>query len=815
MAIATIEIGLARMTLNYLIVLFGVGLIGAAGFIIFRAQDSHSTEQNDIPSAGTNAKQVSGQRIRIQSGQELLNDVNRQKLVRQIHDGLGYSHLAFEQDVMPFLTAFAEFVQLIPASQSHHHAHPGGLLEHSLEVAIIALRRASQLELPANTPTEIRVKLAPAWKFGVLVAAMLHDVGKPLVSVTIELFEDEHSKDSIHWNPLFGAMNKHVLQSWYKLDFPENNAPYREHEKVAFYVFNEVVPFKTRNWLNQTDPNLIESLLVELSNASSTKNNTVWHDIVSPADQESVANNLRYGVRTRFAAARSLPMIEVMMNALRHMVNERGGFFTTSKDSGAELFYKDEKVYIMSKVLGDRLRSFVRENKMGSIPDDNLRIFSTFHEYVASMRNPMDESKTVWDVRIEMKSGGKTQLQQFTMLVFEASKLFQGSWRPAEYLGAIEPLGRADAVEEAESGTAKVVQAKEHGAIKDDFESPQTTAVTQTEDSGADEAVLVSQGSQPTETTSTVNANGSVAGGGESGGSQEPLASTDEVTELELMEFLNREVESIGAPIAIGNVAPRGAKTKTSEVIVPTKAPASATVKEIASEPVPAPSPPPQPQQNQVKPKKTHQTTAQIISALDAFLSPEDSSKEPSSYKPTNDATVLKVAMSPPDLETLVDLEMNRQIIVDNNAKLLEQEEPMSDETQVNLGKQFVNWIQNGIVQGEIKVNDVKGFIHHIPEGALIVTPTAFIQFSGASGSVKLTPTSFIREVQISFEKGGYHKKIDGNGILRVKVNVMKRNGEYPDGMNCYLIKREKLSNFFHTLPNYNAYLELEKKPSE
>lgn len=801
------------MIFNYLVIALGLGLVGAAIFIILKAQDEDPSE-TDVSLVGQNAKQISGQRIRIQSGHELLDDVNRQKLVKQIHEGLGYSHSAFDQDVMPFLLAFAEFVQLIPASQSHHHAHPGGLLEHSLEVAIIALRRSSQLELPANTPTEVRVKLAPAWKFGVLVAAMLHDVGKPLVSVEIELYEDETSKDSIHWNPLFGAMNKHQFQSWYKLDFPENNAPYREHEKVAFYVFNEVVPFRTRNWLNQTDPNLIDSLLVELSNASSTKNNTVWHDIVSPADQESVANNLRYGVRTRFAAARSLPMIEIMMSALRLMVNERGGYFTTSKDSGAELFYKDEKVYIMSKVLGDRLRSYVRENKMGSIPEDNLRIFATFHEYVASLRNPMDETKTVWDVRIEMKSGGKTQLQQFTMLVFEASQLFQSSWRPAEYIGAIEPLGRADVVEEAEPETAKVVQAKEHGAIKDDFESPPAGANTQSEDRDDDEVVTASQEAKPTETTPMTDANESGADGRESGGSPEPLASSDEVSDFEVMAFLNRDIDNIGEPIPAENVAPRGPKIKTTEVSASVKEPVREMPKaEVVVDPVDTDVQPQKPQ-NQNKPKKAHKTPAQIMSGLDAFLSPEDSSKAQSSYRPTNDTTVLKVAMSPPDLETLVNIEANRQNIIDTDDALLEQEEPMSDEP-ISLGRQFINWIQNGISQGTITVNKEDSFIHHIPEGALILSPRAFIQFSGASGRVELTPDSFVKNVQLAFEKEGIRKKIDGHGLINIKVNVVQRNGKYPRNMNCYLIPPENLSNIFHSLPSFNPILEIEKKSSK
>ena len=66
----------------------------------------------------------------ILSAIDLLDQTKTQGLVERIRSNLGYSPDNFEQDVRPLLHNFAEFVQLLPASQSHHHAHPGGLLEH-------------------------------------------------------------------------------------------------------------------------------------------------------------------------------------------------------------------------------------------------------------------------------------------------------------------------------------------------------------------------------------------------------------------------------------------------------------------------------------------------------------------------------------------------------------------------------------------------------------------------------------------------------------------------------------------------------------
>lgn len=46
---------------------------------------------------------------------------------------------AWRRDLLPAIEKMAEFVQLMPASESHHHAHAGGLLAHTLEMTLAAM----------------------------------------------------------------------------------------------------------------------------------------------------------------------------------------------------------------------------------------------------------------------------------------------------------------------------------------------------------------------------------------------------------------------------------------------------------------------------------------------------------------------------------------------------------------------------------------------------------------------------------------------------------------------------------------------------
>jgi len=58
----------------------------------------------------------------------------------------------------PALYHYADFVQQLPASESHHHAIMGGILRHGLEVAMIALKLRRAYLLPSGATPEVILK---------------------------------------------------------------------------------------------------------------------------------------------------------------------------------------------------------------------------------------------------------------------------------------------------------------------------------------------------------------------------------------------------------------------------------------------------------------------------------------------------------------------------------------------------------------------------------------------------------------------------------------------------------------------------------
>lgn len=87
-------------------------------------------------------------------GQTLLNTPQRQKMLEHIWQRASLSRAQFERLYRHPIARYAELVQLLPASQNHHHAHLGGMLDHGLEIVAYALKIRQTYLLPIGAPPE-------------------------------------------------------------------------------------------------------------------------------------------------------------------------------------------------------------------------------------------------------------------------------------------------------------------------------------------------------------------------------------------------------------------------------------------------------------------------------------------------------------------------------------------------------------------------------------------------------------------------------------------------------------------------------------
>jgi integrating conjugative element relaxase (TIGR03760 family) len=347
-----------------------------------------------------------------------------------------FSQANFQRDCLPVLEQLADFVQMLPASESHHHAHPGGLWQHLLEVADAALGFRAGLELPPGAATEERKRLEHRWTYAVFVAALLHDVGKPVTDVLVTLYTNE-PRDGRAWAPLAGPMRSFGAH-WYSIAFADSSErDYQAHAKLGAMLLHGFVPPRVSRWLAE-DSDILAQLLAYLSGEDK---DGALGSIIKRADSDSVRRNLLHGPRTRFASARTRPLVERLMEALRRMLVE-GGTLPLNRPGAAGWVY-DGKVWFVCARLADEVRAYLSQHEsLQGVPgkDKNDRLFDTWQEYGAVDSAP--DGGAIWRVRVECEAWSPPDA--FTVLCFPLKNLYSdASLYPAPMKGRVLPVGAA------------------------------------------------------------------------------------------------------------------------------------------------------------------------------------------------------------------------------------------------------------------------------------------------------------------------------------------------------------------------------------
>ncbi|MBU1664562.1 MAG: TraI domain-containing protein [Gammaproteobacteria bacterium] len=329
----------------------------------------------------------------------------------------------------PLLDGFAGFCQRLPASEAHHHAHPGGLLEHSLDVATRALRLRQGLMLPPGADAEDISRLKSRWSYAVLVAALLHDIGKPISDLAITC---GNSRSEGPWHPLAGSLPEQGMD-WYRVAFVRGRS-YALHQRLAVLLLQKLVPAEAIAWLSAPGGPM-RDLMAYLSGEAK---GGALAEMVTQADRQSVAANLMEGPRVRFASARDVPLVERLMAGLRSMLAE--GLLPLNRD-GAAGFVKEGSIWLVCKRTADELREYLQKNELAA-PDGapglpssfkNDRIFDTFQEYGALTPNPATGG-AVWTILVS-DAGWSHSL---TMLRFPLEQVYPLDKIPSDFPGSIK-----------------------------------------------------------------------------------------------------------------------------------------------------------------------------------------------------------------------------------------------------------------------------------------------------------------------------------------------------------------------------------------
>jgi integrating conjugative element relaxase (TIGR03760 family) len=278
--------------------------------------------------------------IKPESASSLLTAPRRQKLLEHIWQRTSLSRQQFATLYLAPLQRYAELVQQFPASESHHHAYPGGMLDHGLEVMTYALKLRQSYLLPAGVTPEAQAAQAEAWTAGAAYAALLHDVGKVAVDLHVEY------ADGSLWHPWHGPLKRPYRFRYRK------EREYRLHSAASGLLYACVLDRNIFDWLSGY-PELWAALLYVL--AGQYEHAGTLGELVIQADQASVAQELGGDPAKALAAPRHA-LQRKLLDGLRYLLKEE---LKLNQPQASDGWLTQDTLWLVSKTVSDKLRAYL------------------------------------------------------------------------------------------------------------------------------------------------------------------------------------------------------------------------------------------------------------------------------------------------------------------------------------------------------------------------------------------------------------------------------------------------------------------------
>ena len=396
-----------------------------------------------------------------------------ENLLKLIHQQVGVPEIHWKAVYLQFIKNFAEQVQLLPASESHHHSGAGGLLTHSLEVGLNALKIRKGKVLPVGASSEVIQEQKELWSYAIFTAAMLHDIGKPLTDQIITIISEKPER-------ILAPLTEIIpVKAVYRIKF-RRERKYRSHENVALLLAPKIIPSPGLDWITSNN-DVLDDWSYCLTGRKSEAG--AMGELVTQADQISTAQNLTGAANNPLPSAKVIPLSARLKTALIYLIDE--GTTLPLDRQGAAGFVHDDKIWLMSKRVLDDIRIHMRNEGQGGIPSDNTRLMDELMQN--GIITPSEANRATWKVKVTIsnKDGNKWE-NDFNLLCCPLSNLWPdpSAWPKQSDLIKVVPITSKEA-ENAKSQQTK--------PIADNIETQEQAPVLETTKAEAKEEVNLNE----------------------------------------------------------------------------------------------------------------------------------------------------------------------------------------------------------------------------------------------------------------------------------------------------------------------------------
>lgn len=364
---------------------------------------------------------------------QLIED--KASLVTVIRESLGTTPEFWDTYMHPMLMRVAAYVQLLPASEPGHefahHFEAGGLLTHLLETCRWALHFSAgrnpyqnpMLDMDANN----RAKRFQRWRVGVAVAALCHDIGKPITDTRVVAKETGE-----RWRP-----NRMSMYDWAQatktrvVGVEWIKGRYGRHMNVSTRYHESIIGNDLQDWIADVDESLWNDVLG--STTGEPGSNSYIADLVIQADRRSTNLDRAERARQRETYSPMTPAANILQQLMLKLAKSESW---TPNQRGSRVWVTEHGVFLVKAGLED-IQAELRRRRIASIIDDVDAIADNLVSGGYAIPSDPDNDRIFWRVAPEVLRRADGDAVTLSMLKIARASYIFGDRPQPDPVGAV------------------------------------------------------------------------------------------------------------------------------------------------------------------------------------------------------------------------------------------------------------------------------------------------------------------------------------------------------------------------------------------
>lgn len=359
----------------------------------------------------------------------ILSDSLYAHRIQQIREVSGVNKEFFNEFYLPAIHNLAVRLQSCPASKSHHHSYEYGLIDHTLEVAVFAMRYSQSFNyFPDGDEEKIQI-LQYVFVYSVFIGALLHDAAKMFTDYSFKIYTNDKW---VEWNPLYSKIPSESDQVPYRIFRKETHQgiQYKKntHEIAASCLITEIVPAVGLKWVHDFSQRYAPSMMSDMLHtiASDYHNGNAIGKSVMMADQESTRLSVeKMGSTGQISteASSQQPIHEAFLSAFSAILNDPSSYRVEyngrfkGKNSHVERF--GDVVFLSAKTMKKKATEYLTKRGI-TVPAEN-KIDTILCETNAAISTPCND--TLWWITFFKAEDDTSKTKDVAYIAIDANKL--------------------------------------------------------------------------------------------------------------------------------------------------------------------------------------------------------------------------------------------------------------------------------------------------------------------------------------------------------------------------------------------------------